>query len=202
MSCLFLAMAALAVVGGCSGVQQPAESAGTPGTVSSPTPSRAVFNRLGYSFVVPGGWFAQEGYLNWEDWSGPPHRGTPPFDTFMSPDPEGDPWILIGKRSLTSQISLDQWVEQLITSKAITYPPGECSPVEDDRATSLGGETARMLAFHCPVDGPKAVAVQVLATHGGEGWIAMCFSEEGKAGPLPAFERQCELWLSTFQFRS
>jgi len=28
----------------------------------------------------------------------------------------------------------------------------------------------------------------------------MCFSEEGKAGPLPASEQQCERWLSTFQF--
>ena len=64
----------------------------------------------------------------------------------------------------------------------------------------LGERRHASLAFHCPVDGPKAIAVQVLATHNKDGWVVMCFSELGKAGPIPGLEQQCERWLSSFQF--
>jgi len=147
-----LALAAVVLAAGCSGTSQRTDNAGGSGSVVSPTPSPAVFHRLGYRFTVPSGWSAQEGYVGWEEWSGAPHRGTPAFDTFSSP--EADPWIVVGKRPLTAGVSLDQWIKQMTAIKAITYPPEECKPVEDDRPTSLGGEKARMLAFHCPVDGP------------------------------------------------
>jgi hypothetical protein len=49
------------------------------------------------------------------------------------------------------------------------------------------------------VTGPKAIAVQVLATHNNDGWVVMCYSELGKAGPISGLEQQCERWLSSFQ---
>jgi hypothetical protein len=196
---LLLALFLLWVAAGCSGAQQGRDKEGSATTASSPTTSPVIFHRLGYIFSAPSGWYAQEGYLDWEDWAAPPHRGTPPFDTFTSPD-EGDPWILVGKRPLRSNQTLGQWIKHLVATKAITYPADECRPVEHERATTLGKEPARMRAFHCPVDGPKAAAAQVLATHKNEGWIVMCYSEEGKVGPLPALEQQCERWLSTFRF--
>jgi hypothetical protein len=197
---MVVAVAALALVAGCSGTPQQTDEAGGVGPVSSPAPSPSptVFQRLGYRFVVPEGWYASEGSRPWEGVGDPPHRSSAPFDSFLSP--EADPWIVIGKRPLTTKVSLDQWIEQLIAIKAITYQPEECNPVEDDRPASLGGEPARMRAFHCPIDGPKAIGVQVLATHDMDGWVVMCFSEQGKAGSIAGLEQQCQRWLSSFQF--
>jgi hypothetical protein len=197
-SCLLFVVALLASAVGCSGTPDRTDNAGGTGRVSSPAPGPALFHRLGYRFAVPSGWFAIEGSIPWDDVAGPPHRGSPAFDTFASP--ESDPWIVVGKRPVTAKVSLEQWIKQLIATRAITYEPEECKSVEDDRATSLGGEKARMRAFHCPVDGPKAIAVQVLATHNKDGWVVMCFSELGKAGPISGLEQQCERWLSSFQF--
>jgi hypothetical protein len=195
---LIFAFAVLALAAGCSGTHLQAEKAGDARPVSSPTPSPAMFHRLGYRLTVPNGWIATEGYVRWEVVGGPPHLGAPPFDTFASP--ESDPWIVIGKRPLTTQVSLDQWIKQMIAMKAITYQPGECKSVEDDRPTSLGGEKARMRAFHCPIDGSKAMAVQVLATHQTDGWVVMCYSQLGKAGSILGLEQQCQRWTSSFRF--
>ncbi len=163
------------------------------------TDTATAFHRLGYRFVVPTDWVAHEGYVEWDTWDGhPPHRGSPPFDTFMARD--ADPWIVVGKRQVHDSASLAQWIEQLRSEHLITYQPGECGPVEDQRATTLGGEPAEMLGFHCPVDGPDAVAAQVVARHEDTGWVVMCYSEQGRAGALPEHQEQCERWLSTFQF--
>jgi hypothetical protein len=139
-----------------------------------------------------------EGSARWKQ--SPPHKDAPEFDTFDSRD--GDPWIVIGKRPLAGKFSLGKWIEKMTVIHAITYGQFECTAVEDDRATSLGGEKARIHAFHCPVDGPVAIAVQVLVTHNDFGWVAMCYSEGDEAGQIPAFEKQCMRWLSTFRFLS
>jgi hypothetical protein len=195
---LLLVFTLLAWTAGCSGIAQRTDNAGGTGPASSPATGPTVFHRLGYRFAVPSGWSATEGVLPWEGTGNPPHRSAPAFDTFATPD--SDPWIVVGKRPLTTKVSLEQWIKQLIATKVITYHPDECKSVEDDRATDLGGEKARMLAFHCPIDGPKAIAVQVLATHNNDGWVVMCYSELGKVGPISGIEQQCERWLSSFQF--
>lgn len=186
-----LATAALA---SCSGTASPTSS---PSGAADTGPATD-FQRLGYRFVVPADWAIQEGYMAWEEWDGAPHRGTPPFDTFMSQ--ASDPWIVVGKRQVHDAATLDQWIEQLRSAGLITYEAHECRPVENRSVTTLGGEPAHMLGFHCPVDGPHAVAAQVLARHDDAGWVVMCFSERGKAGALPDHQRQCEKWLSTFEF--
>jgi len=192
---LTVTLAVLAPLVSCSGQSPEAPSASVS---ASEAGTVTAFHRLGYRFVVPTNWVTQEGYMEWDTWDGPPHRGTPPFDTFMSQ--ASDPWIVVGKRQVRDSASLDEWTEQLRSDHLITYKPGECGPVEDQRATTLGGETAKMLAFHCPVDGPDAVAAQVLTRHGDTGWVVMCYSEKGKTGTLPEHQRQCDRWLSTFQF--
>lgn len=146
---------------------------------------------------MPRDWIANEGYLDWDDLDSAPHRGTPAFDTFASPD--SDPWIVVGSRRVDGA-SLDQWIDELRSEGVITYEPGQCAPVEDERTTRLGGEPALMLAFHCPVDGPDAVAAQVLARHEDTGWVVMCYSETGVTGTLSEHEQQCERWLVSFEF--
>jgi hypothetical protein len=196
---MVFALVALALVAGCSGTAQQTDEMGGVGPVSSlaPSPSPTVFQRLGYRFAVPEGWYASEGSRPWEGVGDPPLRSAAPFDTFVSP--EVFPWIVIGKRPLTTKVSPDQWIEQLIADRAITYQPEQCNPVEDERPASLGGEPARMRAFHCPIDGPKAIGVQILATHDMDGWVVMCLSEKGNPGPIASVEQQCQRWLSSFQ---
>jgi hypothetical protein len=194
---LIVTLVALAPMVSCSSQSPESPSASASATA---TDAGTSFPRLGYRFVVPTEWIVLEGYVDWDTWDEPPHRGTPPFDTFLSQ--MGDPWIVVGKRQVHDPVSLDQWIEQLRADHLITYKPGECVSVEDQRATTLGGEPAEMLGFHCPVDGPDAVAAQVLTRHGDTGWVVMCYSEKGKAGTLPEHEQQCDRWLSTFQFLS
>jgi hypothetical protein len=174
-----------------------------PPPASSPTGSPAAdatgFDRLGYRLVVPQDWIATEGYLDWADLDAAPHRGTPAFDTISSP--EDDPWIVVGSRPAKG-MSLARWIDTLRSDQVITYASDVCGPVEDERSMTLGGEPARMLAFHCPVDGPDAVAAQVLARHQDTGWVVMCYSERGRAGKLAEHEEQCERWLSSFEFGS
>jgi hypothetical protein len=186
---------ALASVVSCS---DQATQTSAPSASETPAEATTQFGRLGYRFVVPAGWIAQEGYMDWDTWSGAPHRGTPPFDTFMSTD--SDPWIIVGKRQVQDSVPLGEWIDRLQTDQVITYEAGECAPVEDRHVTTLGGEPAEMLAFHCPVDGPDAVAAQVLAKHEDTGWVVMCYSEKGRAGALAEHQQQCERWLSAFEF--
>jgi hypothetical protein len=191
---LAVGLAALGSVVACSGPSAPTAASSTTAT---PTGNATQFDRLGYRFVVPQDWIANEGYLDWDDLDSKPHRGTPAFDTFASPD--SDPWIVVGSRRVDGA-SLDQWIDELRSEHVITYEPDQCGPVEDERTTTLGGEPAQMLAFHCPVDGPDAVAAQVLARHEDTGWVVMCYSETGRAGALAEHEQQCERWLSSFEF--
>jgi hypothetical protein len=95
---------------------------------------------------------------------------------------EGDPWIVTGKRPAPA-MTLEQRIQQMRETGTITYRPEECRPVENDKEVFLAAEPARRLSFHCPVDGPDAIAVQVLAKHGDDGWVAMCFSEREASGP-------------------
>jgi hypothetical protein len=194
-SVLAVALAALASAISCSG--QATDSREAPARHSAAQVATE-FDRLGYRLVVPAGWVAQEGYMDWDSWDGSPHRGTPPFDTFLSMD--SDPWIVVGKRQVHDAAPLDEWVDRLQSDQVITYEAGECSAPEERRPTTLGGETAEMLAFHCPIDGPAAVAAQVIARHEDTGWVVMCYSEEGKTGSLAEHQDQCERWLSTFTF--
>ncbi len=80
----------------------------------------------------------------------------------------------------------------------IAYP--QCAAPEHERAAMLGGEVARMRAFHCSVDGPNALAIQVLTTHEGFGWVALCYSESGEIGRTAVAEQQCSRWLQEFSF--
>ncbi len=195
-SVLAVTLAALASVISCSGQAVPrSDSSASEGPAEA---AATQFDRLGYRFVVPAGWVAQEGYVDWDTWDGAPHKGTPPFDTFMATD--SDPWIIVGKRQVQDSAPLDEWIDRLEADKAITYDAGECAPAEERRRTTLGGEPGEMLAFHCPVDGPAAVAAQILVRHEDSGWVLMCYSEAGKAGNLAEHQDQCERWLSTFEF--
>jgi hypothetical protein len=149
---------------------------------------------LGYWFIVPTGWSAREGSLDWE--AGPAHKGLPDVDTFAARD--GDPWLVLQKRRLSGHPSLSAWIARMTAREDITYP--QCAEVQRLGTATLGGAVAQIRAFHCPVDGPKALAVQVLATHGGFGWVALCYSESGETGPLPDAEHQCSSWLQGFRF--
>jgi hypothetical protein len=185
------------VASGCTGNgRAPGERSSS--SVATVAPSREVFDRWAYSFVLPDGWTIQE--RGTEDWPTglPPHRDTHVFDTFVTP--ERDPWIVVGRRPVGPDESLTQWIAQMVATGTISYPPWDCGSVEDERAATLDKEAAHLRAFHCPVDGPNAIAVQVLALHRGGGWVVQCFSEQGKGGPIPAFEEQCQRWLQTFHF--
>ena len=120
------------------------------GPVSSPAPSPSptVFQRLGYRFAVPEGWYASEGSRPWEGVGDPPLRSAAPFDSFVSP--EVFPWIVIGKRPLTTEVSLDQWIEQLIADRAITYQPEQCTTTTPHIGTGSAATTPRPTTVQTP----------------------------------------------------
>ena len=191
-------LAALAVLtalsSGCSeqpSVSQPAEETGS----ASAAPQ--LFRRLGYRLAVPSGWSADEGYLPWRG-PNPPHRSAPQFDTFTDWYEDGDPFIVVGKRPVPRGVGLDEWIADMVRRRAITYPHHQCNEVEHARTIELDGEPARARAFHCPVDGTEAVAVQVLALHDGAGWVVMCYGHH--VGDIDVMERHCDGWLSSFEF--
>jgi hypothetical protein len=175
------------------------------GASSSPSASpeadtqpERVFDRLGYAFAPPAGWEAIEGYLDWSGGGGQPHRGAPQFDTFREQGLENDPWLVVGKRADTRS-SLDQWIRHLERLEVITYPAVDCVPPERESRAVLGGEPAVLRAFHCPVDGSRAVAVMVLALHQSAGWVVLCYSET-EVGDLGDLEEKCRAWLGSFRF--
>jgi hypothetical protein len=124
--------------------------------------------------------------------------GAPEFDDFLSSG--SDPRILVGKQPVPDSAPLDQWIAHMRASGGITYPPGDCNPVENQTAGTLGGEPAQLVAFHCPTDGPKAAIVQVLARHADAGWIISCFSGSGVPGGLQGLQQQCRRWVGSFRF--
>jgi hypothetical protein len=172
-----LVSAAFALTSACSAAPQvpsvPTASSVSQSPVSSAAPTATRFERLNYQFRAPAGWVATEGYLPWE--LGAPHRGSPMFDTFVAPD-GGNWWIVVGKRPVKPDVSRDEWIRQMLDQQAITYSPDECRQAENQALVTLDAEQARMRSFHCPIDGPNAMAVQVLATHHNEGWVVMCYS--------------------------
>ncbi len=48
----------------------------------------------------------------------------------------------------------------------------------------ISGTTGRALLAALSIDGSDAIAVQVLAKHGDDRWVAMCFSEKEARGQL------------------
>jgi hypothetical protein len=193
---LVFACAALIGTTSCSPTtsQQSADT-GTASASASVTPTH--FQRLGYSLAVPQGWHSQEGSLDWAGIGGPPRVGVPTFDDILSPSE--DPRILVGEQPVGDSAPLEQWIAYMRSVGAITYPSG-CNPAEDQSSTTLGGEPAQLLAFHCPSDGPNAVIAQVLARHADTGWVVSCFSTDGVAGGLSGWEQQCEGWMTSFRF--
>lgn len=107
---------------------------------------------------------------------------------------------MVGRRPVSDGASLDQWMEHMRKTKTITYAPSVCVSPERSSEASLGGEAARVLSFHCPVDGPLAVATQVLTIHQGQGYAAMCYDEDPPRGPIPDFEQACLRLLEGFAF--
>jgi hypothetical protein len=202
---LMLASAAVVLLAGCSR----GEALNTPQTasvlpsVSPPAPSgaptTAVSDRFGYRFVIPAGWGTAQATLDW-DIGNAPHKNSPSFDTYTTLATD-DPWIVVSRRAAEGA-PLDQWIRAMSETRTISYGPEECRPVEDERATTLDGESARLRGFHCPIDGPNAIAVQILARHHADGWIFECYSEKAAGGALPAFEQQCQQWASTLRFGS
>jgi hypothetical protein len=188
-----------------SGSSSAVQAGGSPSTSPSTSASASAsatpthFARLGYSLAVPPGWTSQEGSQDWPlTGSGPPRVAVSTFDDLLSPS--SDPRILIGEQPVPDAAPLDQWIDHMRSSGAITYPPGDCNPAEQQTPGTLGGEPARLVAFHCPADGPDAAIVQVLARHAGTGWIVSCFSGSGAKGGLQGLEKECSGWVSSFRF--
>ena len=90
----------------------------------------------------------------------------------------------------------------MLDQQAITYSPDECRQAENQALVSRDAEQARMRSFHCPIDGPNAMAVQILATHHNEGWVVMCDQEPAASPSLQTFEQQCDTWLKSFRFNT
>lgn len=109
---------------------------------------------------------------------------------------------MIGRRPVSNGASVDEWVEHMRKTRTISYPPSVCASPERSSRSSLGGETALVLSFHCPVDGPLAVATQVLTMHRGLGYAAMCYDEDPPREPLPEFEQACLRLLEGFAFNT
>jgi len=81
-------------------------------------------------------------------------------------------------------VSRDEWIRQMVAMHMLTYAADECSGVLEDQLVPLDGEEARMRTFRCPIDGPDAVAVQVLATHRNEGWALLCGGDVAPSAQL------------------
>lgn len=170
-----------------------------PATPAAPSPSSSPspFSGSGYTYSPPVGWFAKAGTGMWE-------RGVSPvpgaigFDRFTSR--EGDLWMMIGRRPIARGVSLQEWVDDMTASHTITYGIVTCVPPEHSVAGTLDGESAIFRSFHCPVDGPKGMAVHVLALHRQHGYLAMCGSPQGTGGTLRGLETMCGRLLAGFRF--
>jgi hypothetical protein len=200
-----LAMAAMAVVAGCSG--DPSSSATpipNPGSDTAravPVPPSAAphllaSDRLGYVFALPPRWTPTEGYIDWV-MGYEPHRESAPFDTILSP--AKDPFILIGRQDVRSGTTLDQWIDRLRATQTITYPD-LCRPSHREPDTTLGGQPAAVLSLRCPDDTPTSVGVQIFALHAGSGFMFMCFSEAAEHGSPSRIARDCFDWSQGFRY--
>jgi hypothetical protein len=164
---------------------------------TSTTSTAKTFDGRGYEYAMPAGWYALPAVGEWELGVSPARRVTG-FDTFQ--DPRGQLWIVVGRRPVAPGTQLADWVQHMTDTKTISYPISTCVAPEHQAAGSLGDATAVVRSFHCPVDGPLAVAVQVLAIHENFGFVAMCFDEDQANGPIPEFEGACLNLLKGFAF--
>lgn len=194
---LLLIVGATVLAAGACTVPQPSRTPLPHSTIGSPTPSPTPFTGRGYVIALPVGSYSVAGFGEWQEGVSPARR-VAGFDTFQTPG--GGPWIVIGRRPVSNDASLDKWVEHMRKTRTISYPPSVCVSPERSSRSSLGGETALVLSFHCPVDGPLAVATQVLTMHRGLGYAAMCYDEDRPRGPLPEFEQACLRLLEGFAF--
>jgi hypothetical protein len=189
---------AVVIATGCGGK---AKSSGTVGDRSPvPSPSASVLSRPLYKFTIPLSWQVSPPPQPPTAWAlgVPPHKYDPAFETVNSE--QSDPWITIGVRPVAGGVSLARWVKQMRATRTVIFKPDECVPVEHETTSSLGPEPAISLAFHCPVDGPKAVGVELLALHAGSGFVAFCYSENGRTGTIPQAEAFCTRTMGSFVF--
>lgn len=193
----FLGCAAAAVVlgVGCSG-ERPASSDSGSGPVSA-AKSTPAFPALDYRLMVPAGWQKTAAREPWTLGGNVPGHTDPSVDAYQAPG--GDVWFVVGKRQVSAEDSLADWIERMISSHTITFSQYCTNQVADQRRVSLGGDPAVLRAFKCQEFG-SIFAVQVLAKHHNDGWFVMCVSEGTVSRTLPNFERQCQQWLSTFEF--
>ena len=193
---LVLVVAATMLAAACT-VPQPSRTPAPHSTTGSPTPSPTLFTGPGYVMAMPVGSYSVAGVGEWNEGVSPARR-VAGFDTFQTPG--GGPWIVIGRRPVSDGASLDQWVEHMRKTRTISYPSSVCVSPETRSVASLGGEAAIVLSFHCPVDGPLALATQVLTMHRGSGYAAMCYDEDPPRGALTEFQRACLSLLEGFAF--
>ena len=186
-----LVVLALATACGGSSSAQPLDGASTKAAATT------AVSGPGFTLVTPADWITQDPTGDWELGTAP-HQGGLGFLTILTG--LGDPWLIVGSRDGPAGADVAGWLRQLRSTQTITYPEDQCSAPEDATTGSLGGKPAVVLAFHCPVDGPEALAVQVLGVHGGRGFLVMCYSEQGLVGAIPDAEEQCNAWLSGFEF--
>lgn len=182
------------VVTACSRSSEEGRSAAS---ASSPSATSVVYDGTGYRFVAPAGWTVKPRVGSWQKGVSPA-RDTTGFDRFTSP--EGDPWLVIGRRAAPRGISLQNWLKQMTRTRTITYGETTCVPPESTAPVTIGGDAAQLRWFHCPVDGPDAVGVHVLSVQGDHGFIVMCYTEH--AGPVPEFTADCQHWLEGFRYAS
>ena len=187
---------AVALVASCAGSES-SEAPLSGNLTTSTTSTVKTFHGRGYEYAMPAGWYALPAVGEWELGISPARRVTG-FDTFQ--DPRGQLWIIVGRRPVAPGTQVADWVQHMTDTKTISYPISTCVAREHQAAGCLGDATALVRSFHCPVDGPLAVAVQVLAIHEGFGFVAMCFDEEQANGSMPEFEKACLNLLKGFAF--
>ena len=194
-------MAVIALLGaslaaGCAeaAAPGPVPNRSTTSTATASTP----FDGRGYEYAMPAGWYAVPAIGEWQLGTSPARRVVG-FDTFQAP--QGGLWIVVGRRPVAAGTQVAEWARQMTDTKTLSYPASTCVAPEHEADASLGEVPALVRSFHCPVDGPLAVAVHVLAIHGGHGFVAMCFDEEQANGPIPGFEGACLRLLRGLTFR-
>jgi hypothetical protein len=180
-----------------SPVNSPAQTSTSPPASTTSTEGQIyTSDRLGYRLRLPPGWTATPAYLDWE-LSVPPTPGTPFVDTLTAP--AGTPFYAVGRQQRPSGETLGEWLVKLQNAKSITYPD-QCTPPTAEADTSLGSEPAKSFSLHCPEDGPDAVGVQVLAMHGGFGYLLFCYDYHWGATRTDELVKQCREWSKGFTY--
>jgi hypothetical protein len=188
---------AAALVASCAGSGPSGAPVPSSSTTSTTSAAAQTFDGRGYVYALPAGWYGLPAVGDWELGTSPARR-VMGFDTFQAP--HGELWIVVGRRPVTPGSQVADWVRHMTDTKTITYPASTCDAPEHEATATLGHAPALVRSFHCPVDGPLAVAVHVLAIHENFGFVAMCFDKEQANGPIPEFEGVCLRLLTGFSF--